>query len=131
MVLYAFVIGVFVAIVGSVRPPFPFGPIVLLLMIVLFFYLWSRIGRRAYRQRRGFYGVHAFEFHEQGVRVTANDTETYLKWTAFSKIVSSDRFIVLFVTPPANYIALARSWCDTDDEWLRLCDYIRKHSPVV
>jgi YcxB-like protein len=100
-------------------------------MIVSFFYMWSRIGHRAYRQRRGFYGFHALEFHEEGVRVTTKDTETNLKWSAFSKIMSSDRFIVLFVTPPANYIPLARSWCDTDDEWLRLCHFIRQHSPVV
>lgn len=131
MVLYTFVIGVFLAVVGAVRPPFPFGLIFFVLMIVAFFYMWSRIGHRAYRQRRGFYEVHVFEFHERGVRVTANDVETHLKWSAFAKVMSNDRFIVLFVTPPTNYIPLARSWCDTDEEWLRLCDYIRAHSPIV
>ena len=83
IVIYALVIGVFVSIVGALRPPFPFGPIILLIMIVSFFYMWSRLGHRAYRQRRGFYGVHAFEFHEEGVRVTTKDTETNLKWSAF------------------------------------------------
>ena len=99
-------------------------------MIVIHLYMWSHIRRRAYQQRRGFYGVHTFELDAQGVRVTSSDTVTHLKWSAFSKTVKSDRFIVLYVNPPADYIALARSWC-TDEDWLRLCDTIQEHFPVV